>query len=217
MNLKFIGDFFSNLKNYSKPVVPNLRPKIVEPQTIVPLSCYEGSAAWKGIVIHHSATKDGKTNDWDAIKKYHTSYRVDGRIVDEASYNSIQMLGHSKSFEKPWSDIGYHGGWELEGDVYVFKMGRPWGRVGAHAGLKGNNHYNNAYLGLCAVGGFDKAIPAKELWDLALATVREISAHFGFGKEQVIGHREVYDRVGTARQKTCPGTLWDMNKFRQSL
>jgi hypothetical protein len=208
----FLKDIVQGLKDYGAPVVPNFRP--LAKKTIVPAEVYNISDRWKGIVIHHSATVDGEGDDWAAIRKYHMSYRIDGDIVDQATFNSRQMLGHGTVFEKPWSDIGYHGGWEMENGVYVFKIGRSWNRAGAHAGLKGNNSFNEQYLGFCAVGDWDKTPPPAELWSLATATVREVCETLQIPKGNVIGHREVYDLAGVKRQKTCPGTLFDMGKFR---
>lgn len=211
--IEIVKNFLQGLKAYSAPIFPNFRPVT----SIVSASWYANCKPWAGIVIHHSATVDGANNDWGNIRHYHMSYRIDGEIVDETTFEQRQMLGHGTSFEKPWSDIGYHGGWEMVNGTYVFKVGRPWGVAGAHAGFKGNNTYNDSYLGLCAIGNFDKALPARELWELALSTVREIKQHFGFSNDKILGHREVYDQVGIPRLKTCPGTLWDMNKFRGEL
>lgn len=208
-----VKTFFANLKTASTPILPNFKPVT----SIVSATWYDNCRSWKGVVIHHSATVDGRANDWKAIKKYHTSYRIDGEIVDEVTFKQRQMLGSGKVFEKPWSDIGYHGGWELEGDLYVFKVGRSWSVPGAHAGLKNNSSFNNDYLGLCAVGNYDKTPPPQALWELCVATVREIRQHFGFGVDKVLGHREVYDKVGVPRQKTCPGNQWNMDKFRAAL
>lgn len=60
-----------------------------------------------GIIIHHSLTKDGKTVDWDAIKRYH--------------------IDHNK-----WSDIGYHVGVERINSVLTSLTGRPINQIGAH-------------------------------------------------------------------------------------
>ena len=211
----FIKNIVQGLKDYRTPVVSNFRPPVKV--TIVPPESLNNSARWKGIVIHHSATVDGKANDWAGIKKYHTSYRIDGDIVDEATFKSRQMLGHGKVFERPWSDIGYHGGWEMDNGVYTFKLGRSWNRAGAHAGLKGNNSFNEQYLGLCVIGSFDAVAPNTELWSLVVKTVREICDTLQIPKGNVIGHREVYDLAGVKRQKTCPGASFDMGKFRGDL
>lgn len=61
----------------------------------------------RGIVIHHSLTKDGKTIDWNGIKRYHMR-------------------------EKGWVDIGYHAGVERINGVLTSLTGRPVDMQGAH-------------------------------------------------------------------------------------
>lgn len=62
---------------------------------------------FNGIVIHHSATKDGQTKSWNAIRNYH-----------------MQTNG--------WSEIGYHFGLEdVDGAVMVME-GRSLKYKGAH-------------------------------------------------------------------------------------
>ncbi len=60
-----------------------------------------------GIIIHHSLTKDGKSVDWDAIRRYHMQ-------------------------EKGWSDIGYHAGVERVNGELTAHAGRPLDMTGAH-------------------------------------------------------------------------------------
>lgn len=176
------------------------------------------SRPWKGIVWHHSATPDGATKDWDAIRRYHTSYRVDGRIVAEAEYRHRLAAGEGQSFQTPWKDIGYHGGTEWVDGQPRFYWGRALNEVGAHAGVKGaSNLYNTEYVGLCAVGDFDKAPPKPEHWDFNLRLTRAFMEVFRIPVAHVIGHREVFDRLGVPRQKSCPGRLWDMDRFRAEL
>lgn len=61
----------------------------------------------RGVIIHHSLTKDGKVCDWAGIKRYHMQ-------------------------EKGWSDIGYHLGIERVEGVLTTLTGRPLYQVGAH-------------------------------------------------------------------------------------
>jgi len=173
---------------------------------------------WSGIVWHHSASPDGTMRDWEAIRRYHTAYRVDGDIVSEAEYKRRLAAGIGKSFQAPWSDIGYHGGTEWVNGQVVFNWGRPLSQIGAHAGVKNaSNLYNTEYLGLCAVGDFDKAPPKPEHWEFNLRLTRTFMEAFRIPASHIIGHREVYDRLGVPRQKSCPGKCWDMELFRSEL
>lgn len=97
----------------------------------------------KGIVVHHSLTKDGKTVDWEAIKHYHMTVP-----------------------EYMMSDIGYHGGVERINGVVTILTGRPINMQGGHT--KGHNDM----LGLCVVGNFDVAEPDDEMLQAAAAMVR---------------------------------------------
>jgi hypothetical protein len=85
------------------------------------------------IVIHHSATSDGKTYDWSAIKRYHT-----------------KTLG--------WLDVGYHAGIELVDDDWFAIMGRPWDMDGAHT-----IGQNSIALGLCFVGNYSLYEPDDDM------------------------------------------------------
>jgi hypothetical protein len=217
--INWVKEIIQGLKAYSAPVVQNFRPAIKA--DIIPKEVYLNTCAWKYIVIHHSATADGKLNDWAAIKRYHTSYRIDGNMVTGDVFKQRQMIGSGKSFEKPWSDIGYHLGIEWDNGEVKVKIGRPWTKAGAHAGMhkdgKSINKFNREGLGICIVGNFDKTTPDKELWDKTVAAVKEICAFFNIPACNVLGHREAYDVAGAPRQKTCPGNNFDMDKLRNAL
>ena len=178
----------------------------------------EQTAQWDGIVIHHSATVETPHgHEWEAIRRFHMSYRIGGDIVTAEQYAAAVAAG-KPGCEKPWSDIGYDLGIERDDDDGLkVRMGRSWMKAGAHAGFVGNNYFNEHYLGLCVVGSYDGVAPDDETWNLTLATVRQIMSRFGFDKSKVIGHREVYDIVGVPRLKTCPGLRFDMEKFRSML
>lgn len=177
-----------------------------------------GSRNWSGIVWHHSASPDNVTRDWDGIVKYHTSYRIDFEIVSPDVFEERLIKGDGKVFQKPWKDVGYHGGTEFVNGEPTFHWGRPLSMIGAHAGVKGaSNRFNTEYLGLCCIGNYDLISPDPKLWDYNLAVTRTLMDAFRIPKTHVIGHREVYDLLGVAREKMCPGKCWSMDLFRAEL
>jgi hypothetical protein len=94
------------------------------------------------IIIHHSATVDGRTFSWSAIKRYHT-----------------ETLG--------WLDVGYHAGVELVDDDFFAIIGRPWDMDGAHT-----IGQNSQALGICFVGNFDEYEPEDEMLETGAEVVR---------------------------------------------
>lgn len=176
------------------------------------------SRPWKGIVWHHAASPDTPGRDWASIVGYHTSYRVDFQIVAAEEFERRKSLGLGKVFQPPWKAVGYNGGTEWAGDQVVFNWGRALDMIGAHSGVAGcSNAFNEEYLGFCAVGDFDAASPRPEHWDFNLKLTRTFMEAFGITASHVIGHREVFDRLGVPRQKSCPGRGWDMALFRDEL
>ena len=134
--------------------------------------------AWKGIVLHHSLTKDGSTVSWPAIREYHT--RTHG-----------------------WLDIGYHIGIELAGSEFEALVGRPLDMEGAHCPADGMNH---KAIGVCLVGNFnDTPPPNEQMVVLIERIIRPYSRIFGFPMdlEHVTFHRD-HARDG----RTCPGTAF---------
>lgn len=79
------------------------------------------------IILHCSATKEGREYAVETIRKWHTDPRPKGR---------------------GWSDIGYHYVIHLDGSV---SQGRPLDRSGAHT--KGHNADT---VGICYIGGINK-------------------------------------------------------------
>lgn len=108
-----------------------------------------------------------------------------------------------------WRKVGYHFGIELIGKGYETILGRFMNEKGAHCRQGSMNHYS---LGTCCVGNFDKEAPSGAQWNLCLALTHSLMETMGIPKEHVLGHREVA-RDG----RSCPGWLWDMDKFREDL
>ena len=157
----------------------------------------QGSRPWKGIVIHHSASPDGVTRDWDAIRRYHTSYRIDGDIVSQTVFEERMKKKAGHNFEKPWLDIGYHFGTELVNGNPVFNWGRPLSMVGAHAGVAGfPNTYNTDFLGFCCIGNYDLHPPDPKLWEFSKSIIRAFIDAFHMDLTNVIGHRDFMTASG---------------------
>lgn len=139
------------------------------------------------LVIHCSATEDGETVSWQAIRRWH-------------------MGQHPKSpyRNNPWRDIGYHWGVEYVHAEPEILIGRLPDVIGAHA--QGHNHYT---LGVCIVGDFDKYKPSEMIWNKTVALCRWVVKEFKIA--EVLGHRELDSG------KTCPGLKFDIAAFRMEL
>ncbi|MDA8137999.1 MAG: peptidoglycan recognition family protein [Desulfobacteraceae bacterium] len=158
------------------------------------------------IVLHHSATADGKTVSWNAIRRFHTSYKLEGVAIAQ---DQVYALAHQGApVERPWSDIGYHFGIELIGDHYEILAGRMMFESGAHCT---QSRMNQRALGICFVGNFDSAPPPDAQWQMGLKLVRSLMEIFGVTLGNVYGHREL------GAPKSCPGWMFDLHRFRAEL
>jgi|GEM_PF-1442812 len=219
--MKWLTGFIEWLTGLGKPAPKESSPTVVTPPPKPRLELavdVSGSRSWKGICWHHSASPDKVTRDWDGIVKYHTSHRVDFNIVTPEEFERRQANNQGKVFQKPWKAVGYHGGTELVNGEPIFQWGRSLSMVGAHAGVAGvSNQFNEDFIGLCCIGNYDAVSPDPKLWEFNLALTRTLMDVFKISKEEVIGHREVFDRLKIPRQKSCPGLKFDMNQFRAEI
>ena len=117
------------------------------------------------IIIHHSATPDGKTQNWGAIRRYHTQ-------------------------QKGWLDIGYHYGIELVDYDYEVLIGRFEDETGAHCPGQ-----NKKAIGICVVGNFEKMPVPDEQWAKALKLVRQLMRNHNLTKNDIYGHRDFKQTV----------------------
>jgi hypothetical protein len=158
------------------------------------------------IVLHHSATADGETVSWNAIRRYHTSWKCAGNIIRPDAVQA--MINAGMPVERPWADIGYHFGIERVGERYEILSGRLMTETGAHCTQAG---MNKRALGICFVGNFDEEpMPVPQL-DLGLKLVRSLMEILGITLGRVYGHREL------AHYKSCPGRKFDLKQFRTDL
>jgi hypothetical protein len=132
----------------------------------------------------------------------HHSLTKDSKTV---SWNAIRRY-HTQDLG--WRAIGYHFGIELIDDHYEILTGRMMGENGAHCREMG---MNGKSIGICFLGNFDLIAPCPDQWNLGLKLVRTLMSVFGIPREQISGHREF------ATYKSCPGALFDLDKFREDL
>lgn len=211
---RIIESWFSS-SDPKPPQVESSAPPKPRMELVIPVA---GSRQWKGICWHHSASADKVTRDWNAIVHYHTSYRIDFDIVSAEEFDRRLRSHQGKVFQRPWKDVGYHGGTELVNGEPFFSWGRSLSAVGAHAGVSGvSNRFNEEFIGLCCIGNYDAVSPDPKLWDFNLMVTRTFMDAFKISKDQVIGHREVFDLLKIPRQKSCPGNAWNMDVFRAEL
>jgi hypothetical protein len=156
-------------------------------------------------MLHHSLTKDGQTVSWQAIRRYHMSWRIDGVIVTKAEYDRRLAIKDGKRFESPYRAIGYHYGIELINDHYEILVGRELDQEGAHCvGM------NTRAIGICFVGNFDEATPPPDQWKAGVRFVRSLCRNLLIPMVAVVAHRDY-------AQKSCPGKLFDIGLFRRDL
>ena len=133
----------------------------------------------------------------------HHSATADSGTV---SWGAIEDY-HTKT--QGWDDIGYHAGVELINNRVYALVGR--GLQYEAAAVK-ESRMNTLALHVCVVGDYDVVSPSPEVMKvLAERIVRPWMAQFGIPRYRVLGHRDF------ASYKSCPGTKFDLVKFRASL
>jgi len=112
------------------------------------------------IVIHHSATADGQTVDWNAITNYHK-----------------HKLGYL--------DVGYHYGIERVNDRWAIITGRAEDQAGAHTKQEGMNFKS---IGICMIGNFDTGRPDKEALFLLTMLCADLCRRHGIPASNIVPH-----------------------------
>ena len=148
------------------------------------------------IILHHKEGKDKRLqNDWVGVCKFH-----------------IEIL--------KYIDVSYNYGIEFINNKLAIHEGRPELTFGAHTW-----GFNKRSLGILVMGNFDLAKPPKNLLFLTASLCRELQRKYSIPKHKIIGHRESYkilehedikipDRI---YRKTCPGTKFNLEEFREKL
>jgi len=115
---------------------------------------------WEYIIIHHSATIDGRTFSWSAIRNYH-----------------VCTLG--------WVDIGYNFGIEQVNDDIETLVGRPLYINGAHT--SGHN-MNEKGIGICVVGNYDLIEPHDAYYYKLSKLCKSLMIIFGIPIDKICPH-----------------------------
>ena len=159
-------------------------------------------SVWKRVCLHHSLTKDGIIVDWQAIRRFHTSWRIEGNIVTEQEAREALRRGE-KTVVPPWLDIGYHFGVEKINNHYEVLAGRPLNISGAHC-----TGQNSIAIGLLFVGNYDVEEPPQEMLISGAKFIKGLMLELGITEEGIYGHRTF------AHYKSCPGTKFDIENFK---
>lgn len=155
------------------------------------------------IIIHHSATPDHPIlNDWEAHRHYHTSWRYQGEIITKEKADELISQG-MRGVIPPWDDIGYHHGVELTNNGLYHRRGRPENVDGAHC--LGMNHTS---IGILVNGNFDKAAPTSVMYLMTANICWDVCKRQHIKIENIDPHHKY------AEDRTCPGTLFNMDLLR---
>ena len=140
---------------------------------------------------------------WKCIVLHHSLTKDSGTV----SWQAIRRYHMGLISGSPYhmTDIGYHYGIELVNDEYEILAGRSLIREGAHTiGM------NEKAIGVCFVGNFDETeVPARQ-WQKGLELVYTLASICFIPVNCIRGHRDY-------APKSCPGKLFDLDKFRSDL
>jgi len=171
------------------------------------------------LILHHSATRDDYVlSNFEAIKRYHMSYAIDGYTVSREEYFKQKKKDPNRYYKPAWSDIGYHAVIEMEQGEVKIKKGRKFDVTGAHAYQKmpdvnGNMvSINNQSLGVCIVGNYDKTLLEEKYLKEAVGYVSLLLVLYKIPIKNVLGHNEI-----PGVTKSCPGNLISMNYVRERI
>ena len=77
--------------------------------------------------------------------------------------------------------------------------------------------FNRNGIGICLIGNYDFDPPSEDRMRILRRLVVGLMNQNGIPADNVLGHRETFTARGVKIEKTCPGSQFDMKKFRASL
>jgi N-acetylmuramoyl-L-alanine amidase len=209
--------------------------------TVNPAWLRKATVAPEYIIIHHSANNDRYViDDWTELRKYHRSFRknwnifaspIDGttygqsvvkvaentfdlvkvkefyKLCDKPMGSFVQERVGNDYYQSPWRDVGYNLGIEKVNNILTVQYGRWLTDVAAHCYQE---RMNERSIGICILGTYDLYPPDQDIWDFAVKVCKDIRQIYPGIK--ILGHREV-----KGVSKSCPGDVFNMDKFRQDV
>jgi hypothetical protein len=145
---------------------------------------------WKAIVIHHTAMSKGSMATID-------SYHRNNNGWDGVGYDFV--IGNGKG--------------SRDGQVEVTFRWRKQ-VAGAHCGGTPNNWANESAIGVCLIGDFTKTRPTYSQMVALKKLVRFLKDRYHIPVSRIYGHGTT---PGYTRVSACPGPLFPMSSFKQSL
>ena len=163
------------------PVIKSVRSHVKPFDYSVPRSWYplkHLEKNWKGIIIHHSLTKQGNA----------------------AVFNNYHKNGHK------WKGVGYNfviGNGNGSGDGQVEVTFRWREQVaGAHCGGTPNNWANVDGIGICLVGDFRKTQPTSRQMRSLVKLIGFLQKRYKIPSSRIYGHKQTPGYKGGTG---CPG------------
>lgn len=136
--------------------------------------------AWEFIIIHHSATKAGNAEIFDA------SHRSRG-MINGLAYHFVVDNGTE---DMPDGHIEVGPRWEKQ----------------MHGGHCRQGYINERGIGICLVGNFSKDQPTAKQLDTLVLLIHGLQEQFKIPDDHILGHGEV---VGEFSECPGKGFPWD--------
>ena len=140
---------------------------------------------WEFIIIHHSATKTGNAEEFDA------SHRSRG-MINGLAYHFVIDNGTA---DMPDGHI---------------EVGTRW-VTQLHGGHCRQGYINERGIGICLVGNFSKDQPTAKQLDALALLIRGLQYQFKIADDHILGHGEVIGEFSECPGKEFP---WDELKKR---
>lgn len=151
----------------------------------VPLVVSSEPRQWESIIIHHSATRTGNAEEFDA------AHRARG-MINGLAYHFVIDNGTA---DRP--------------DGYI-EVGERW-TTQLHGGHCRQAHINEHGIGICLVGNFSQDQPTGKQLDALALLIRGLQHQFKIPDDHVLGHGEVIGEFSECPGKSFP---WDDLKKR---